>query len=354
MESRQRKLRKEQEIPSGHDPSQYVTRRIVALAADGETVPISLLYRKDTKLDGSAPCFLYGYGAYGIAMPASFSISRLSLVDRGFVHAIAHVRGGKEKGFSWYEAGRRRAKANTFTDFIAAAEHLAREKFTSRGRIVAEGGSAGGLLIGAVANMTTDLFGGFIANVPFVDVLNTMLDDTLPLTPPEWPEWGNPIAHAEDYATVFAYSPYDNVAAKPYAPILVLAGLTDPRVTYWEPAKWVARLRATKTDDNLVALRTNLEAGHQGAAGRFERLKEVALAYAFAREIDEIVDRARIRLAVLEKNGKASKRELKLARVAFVKLEAWRNLIASDRGYEREQLPGFYGTGVVKGSAVGT
>ena len=285
METRARVLRKEQEIPSGHDPSQYVTRRIMAPAADGETVPISLLYRKDSKLDGSAPCFLYGYGAYGIAMPASFSISRLSLVDRGFVHAIAHVRGGKEKGFSWYEAGRRGAKANTFSDFIAAAEHLAREKYTSRGKIVAEGGSAGGLLVGAVANMTTDLFGGFIANVPFVDVLNTMLDDALPLTPPEWPEWGNPIAHAEDYTTIFAYSPYDNVTAKPFAPILVLAGLTDPRVTYWEPAKWVARLRALKTDGNPLLLRTNMEAGHGGAAGRFDALKEKAIELAFALKV---------------------------------------------------------------------
>ncbi len=282
MESRARVLRKEQEIPSGHDPALYVTRRIMAPAADGEAIPISLLYRKDTPLDGSAPCFLYGYGAYGIAMTASFSITRLSLVDRGFVFAIAHVRGGKEKGFSWYEAGRRRAKANTFSDFIAAAEHLAREKYTSRGKIVAEGGSAGGLLVGAVANMTTDLFGGFIANVPFVDVLNTMLDATLPLTPPEWPEWGNPIADAAAYATVLAYSPYDNVSAKPYPPILALAGLTDPRVTYWEPAKWVARLRALKTDGNPLLLRTNMEAGHGGAAGRFDALKEKAIELAFA------------------------------------------------------------------------
>jgi oligopeptidase B len=259
----------------------------MATAADGEKIPISLLYRKDTKLDGSAPCFLYGYGAYGIAMPASFSITRLSLVDRGFVSAIAHVRGGKEKGFAWYESGRRRAKGNTFSDFIAAAEHLVREKYTSRGKLVAEGGSAGGLLVGAVANVTTDLFAGFIANVPFVDVLNTMLDDTLPLTPPEWPEWGNPIAEAGDYATMLAYSPYDNVTAKPYPPILVLAGLTDPRVTYWEPAKWVARLRALKTDDNLLLLRTNMEAGHGGAAGRFDALKEKAIELAFALKVTQ-------------------------------------------------------------------
>ena len=285
MESRKRVLRKEQEVPSGHDPSLYVTRRVMAPAPDGETIPISLLYRKETPLDGSAPALLYGYGAYGIAMPASFSISRLSLVDRGFVYAIAHIRGGKDKGYAWYETGRRASKANTFTDFIAAGEFLAAERFTSRGKIVAEGGSAGGMLIGAVANMTTDLFGGLIANVPFVDVLNTMLDDTLPLTPPEWPEWGNPVAEAADYQTMLAYSPYDNVRAKPYPPILVLAGLTDPRVTYWEPAKWVARLRALKTDGNLLLLRTNMEAGHGGAAGRFDALKETAIEIAFALKV---------------------------------------------------------------------
>ncbi len=285
MESRERVLRKEQEVPSGHDPSQYVTRRVMAPAPDGELVPVSLLYRKDTPLDGSAPALLYGYGAYGIAIPAGFSTTRLSLVDRGFVYAIAHIRGGKEKGYGWYEAGRRAAKKNTFTDFIAAAEYLAAERFTSRGKIVAEGRSAGGMLIGAVTNMTTDLFGGFIATVPFVDVLNTMLDDTLPLTPPEWPEWGNPIASAEDYRTILAYSPTDNVRAKPYPAILALAGLTDPRVTYWEPAKWVAQLRALKTDDNLLLLRTNMEAGHGGAAGRFDALKETAIEIAFALKV---------------------------------------------------------------------
>ena len=285
METRARVLRKEQVVPSGHDPAHYITRRILAPAVDGEAVPVSLLYRKDTKLNGTAPCLLYGYGAYGMAMPAAFSISQLSLVDRGFVFAIAHVRGGKEKGFAWYEAGRRRAKSNTFTDFIAAAEHLAQERYTSRGRIVAEGGSAGGLLVGAVANMATDLFGGFIANVPFVDVLNTMLDESLPLTPPEWPEWGNPILDADDYSTVLAYSPYDNVAARPYPPMLVFAGLTDPRVTYWEPAKWVARLRALKTDGNLLLLHTNMEAGHGGAAGRFDALKEKAIELAFALKV---------------------------------------------------------------------
>ncbi len=285
MESRARVLRKEQEVPSGHDPSLYVTRRVMAPATDGEMIPVSLLYRKDTPLDGSAPALLYGYGAYGLAIPAAFSISRLSLVDRGFVYAVAHIRGGKDKGYGWYETGRRAAKVNTFTDFIAAAEFLVAQRFTSRGRIVAQGGSAGGMLIGAVANMTSDLFGGFVANVPFVDVLNTMLDETLPLTPPEWPEWGNPIADTADYATIQAYSPYDNVTRKPYPPILALAGLTDPRVTYWEPAKWVARLRALKTDDNLLVLRTNMEAGHAGAAGRFDALKETAIEIAFALKV---------------------------------------------------------------------
>lgn len=285
METRERVLRKEQEVPSGHDPSRYVTRRIEARAPDGEAIPISLLYRRDLPLDGSAPALLYGYGAYGIAIPASFSITRLSLVDRGFIYAIAHIRGGKEKGYSWYEAGKRQHKANTFSDFIAAAEHLIAQRFTSRGKIVAEGGSAGGMLMGAVANMSTDLFAGIIAAVPFVDVLNTMLDETLPLTPPEWPEWGNPVERAEDYRTVLSYSPYENVAAKPYPPILVLAGLTDPRVTYWEPAKWVARLRALKTDDHLLLLRTNMDAGHAGAAGRFDALKEKAVELAFALKV---------------------------------------------------------------------
>jgi oligopeptidase B len=275
METRVRVLRKEH-------PAAYVTRRIMAPTADGETVPISILHRRETKLDSSAPLLLYGYGAYGISIPASFSVTRLSLVDRGFVYAIAHIRGGKDKGFAWYENGRREKKQSTFSDFTAAAEHLIRERYTSRGKIVAEGGSAGGLLIGAIANQAGELFGGLIANVPFVDVLNTMLDDGLPLTPPEWPEWGNPIADAKAYETIRAYSPYDNVSAKSYPPMLVLAGLTDPRVTYWEPAKWVAKLRATKSDDNPLLLRTNMEAGHGGAAGRFDALKETAIELAFA------------------------------------------------------------------------
>ena len=283
--TRERVLRKTQEVPSGHDPADYVTRRVHAPAHDRELVPVSLLYRKDTPIDGTAPLLLYGYGAYGIAIPASFSTERLSLVDRGFVYAIAHVRGGKDKGYGWYKAGKREHKMNTFRDFIAAGEHLAAQGFTSRGRIIAHGGSAGGMLMGAVANMAPDLFLGIIAEVPFVDVLNTMLDASLPLTPPEWPEWGNPIESADDYATIAAYSPYDNVRAQDYPHILALAGLTDPRVTYWEPAKWVARLRELKTDDNLLVLRTNMGAGHSGMPGRFDRLREVALAYAFALKI---------------------------------------------------------------------
>jgi oligopeptidase B len=246
---------------------------------------VSLLYRKGTPLDGSTPCLLYGYGAYGIAIPAAFGITRLSLVDRGFVYAIAHIRGGKDKGYRWYTDGRHEKKPNTFSDFVAAAKYLAAEKFTSAGRIVGWGGSAGGLLIGAVANKAPELFAGLIAEVPFVDTLATMLDDTLPLTPPEWPEWGNPILNEADYRLIESYSPYDNVRAQPYPALLVLAGLSDPRVTYWEPAKWVAKLRATKTDTNPIVFRTNMDAGHGGASGRFDRLHETAFATAFALKV---------------------------------------------------------------------
>jgi oligopeptidase B len=248
-------------------------------------VPVSLLYRKGTPLDGSAPLFLYGYGAYGIAIPASFSTSRLSLVDRGFIFAIAHIRGGKDKGYRWYTEGKLEKKVNTFTDFIAAGEYLVKEGYTRRGRIVANGGSAGGMLMGVIANMAPELFLGIIADVPFVDVLNTMLDESLPLTPPEWPEWGNPIKSKKDFETIRSYSPYDNVGRKAYPHIFAYAGLTDPRVTYWEPAKWIARLRHLNASDNLILLKTNMEAGHGGASGRFEALKEVALDYAFALKI---------------------------------------------------------------------
>ncbi len=282
MGTRERVLLKTQEVPSGHDPANYVTRRVMAPAHDGETVPVSVLYRKDTPLDGTAPCLLYGYGSYGISIPAAFNTNILSLVDRGFVYAIAHIRGGKDKGYAWYEAGKKERKTNTFKDFIAAAHYLAAEGFTSHDRIVAHGGSAGGMLMGAVANMAPEAFGAIIAEVPFVDVLTTMLDDTLPLTPPEWPEWGNPIESKTDYETIAAYSPVDNVTSQAYPPILALAGLTDPRVTYWEPAKWVAKLRALKSDDNPVLFRINMDAGHAGASGRFARLEEIAYTHAFA------------------------------------------------------------------------
>jgi oligopeptidase B len=282
MARRERILRKRQEVPSGHDPARYVTRRIMARSHDGEMVPVSILHRADLVMNGRAPCLLYGYGSYGTSISAGFRTNPLSLVDRGFIYAIAHIRGGTEKGWAWYKAGKREHKTNTFRDFIAAGEALAASGFTSRGRIVAHGASAGGMLMGAVANEAPELFAGIVAEVPFVDVLATMLDADLPLTPPEWPEWGNPIADAAAFATIRAYSPYDNVRAQAYPPILAIGGLTDPRVTYWEPAKWVARLRATMTGGGPVLLRTNMAAGHGGASGRFERLSEVALVFAFA------------------------------------------------------------------------
>jgi oligopeptidase B len=282
MRTRERTLLKTQEVPSGHNPDDYVTRRLLAPAPDGEIVPISIVYHRDTKIDGSAPCLLYGYGSYGITIPASFNTNCLSLADRGFIYAIAHIRGGKDKGYDWYENGKRLSKMNTFTDFIAASRHLVEQGFTGHDRIIAQGGSAGGMLMGAIANMAPGNFGGVIAEVPFVDVINTMLDDTLPLTPPEWTEWGNPITSATDYAYMASYSPYDNVVTQNYPPILAVAGLTDPRVTYWEPAKWVAKLREIKTDDNPVLFRINMDAGHAGASGRFSRLEEVAYVYAYA------------------------------------------------------------------------
>ncbi|UPK26807.1 S9 family peptidase [Bradyrhizobium sp. 195] len=282
MVKRTRTLRKRQEIPSGHNAADYVTTRIMAKAQDGAEVPVSILYRRGLTLDGSAPLLLYGYGSYGMAMPASFSANRLSLVDRGFVYAIAHIRGGADKGWGWYLDGKREKKTNSFDDFSASARALIDAKYTGARRIVGHGGSAGGMLMGAVANRAGELFAGIVAEVPFVDVLNTMLDDTLPLTPPEWPEWGNPIESEKDFRTILSYSPYDNVAAKDYPAILAMGGLTDPRVTYWEPAKWIARLRATMRGGGPVLLRTNMGAGHGGASGRFDRLDEVAIVYAFA------------------------------------------------------------------------
>jgi oligopeptidase B len=280
--ARQRILRKKQMTPKGFDASAYVTRRVSARADDGEAVPISLLYRRETPLDGAAPLLIYGYGAYGYVMDANFSTNRLSLVDRGFVYAVAHVRGGTERGWRWYEDGKLAHKPNTFSDFLAATRYLVAEGFAAKNRVVAQGGSAGGMLMGAIANAAPELFAGIIAEVPFVDVLNTMLDDSLPLTPPEWLEWGDPIREPQAFAVIRGYSPYDNVRAQRYPAILALAGLTDPRVTYWEPAKWVAKLRATMTGGGPVLLRVAMEAGHAGAPGRFDRLDDVARAYAFA------------------------------------------------------------------------
>ena len=283
--SRERVLRKQQAIPSGHDPSAYVVRRLSVTTADNEQVPVTVLHRKGQALDGSAPLFLEGYGAYADVFATSFDANVLSLVNRGFVYAIAHIRGGLEKGKRWHNAGRLQNKRNTFDDFIAAAEHLSKAGYTAPGHIVARGDSAGGLLMGVVANMRPDLFAGLVARVPYVDVLNTMLDDSLPLTVNEFPEWGNPIEDVAAYRTIAGYAPYENVAAQPYPHILVTAGISDVRVQYWEPAKWVAKIRAMKTNDARIALVTRMSAGHFGAAGRFEGLDEVALIQAFALDV---------------------------------------------------------------------
>lgn len=282
LKTGERALLKETEIPSGHDSTDYITRRITATSHDGAEVPVTVLHHKDTPLDGTAPCLLYGYGSYGMSMPAGFSANRLSLVDRGFIYATAHIRGGQEKGRAWYEDAKFGKKPNTFHDFIASGKTLAEMKFTCEGNIVIMGGSAGGLLVGASVNMAPDLFAGAIADVPFVDVLNTILDDTLPLTPGEWSQWGNPIESKQAFDDIISYSPYDNVEAKDYPAMLVTAGVSDPRVTYWEPAKWVAKLRTMKTDDNILLLRTNMTSGHFGKSGRFAALEDAARSYAFA------------------------------------------------------------------------
>ena len=282
MNSRQRELRKTQEIPSGHNPDDYVTGRFFATAEDGKRIPITILMKRGTPLNGSAPLYLYGYGSYGISMDADFSIRRFSLVDRGWIYAIAHVRGGSEMGFGWFQDGRRFTKKNTFTDFIACAEELVSRGYGRPGNIVAEGRSAGGLLMGAITNMRPDLWAGVIGGVPFVDVLNTMSDTSLPLTPPEWPEWGNPLESTEAYDYIASYCPYTNIEQKPYPAVLSTGGLTDPRVTYWEPAKWVAKLRPHTTSGRPVLLKMNMGAGHAGSAGRFEFLRELAHDYAFA------------------------------------------------------------------------
>jgi oligopeptidase B len=292
METRTRVLRKAQGVPSGYDPAEYVVRRLLAPTLDGETVPITLLLHWRTQLDGSAPLVLYGYGSYGDGLEANFSTTRLSLVDRGFIFALAHVRGGDEKGQRWHREGMGENKRNTFSDFIAAAEHLVASGVTRRGRIVAMGESAGGALMGAAANMTPDLFLSVVASEPFVDVLNTLLDVGLPLTPGEWPEWGNPIESKAAFDLIRSYCPYENVERKAYPHILACGALADQRVPYWEPAKWVARLRDRKTDDRLLLLRTDLSAGHAGAFSRFGALEESAFIFAFVIKTAGMIEHA--------------------------------------------------------------
>jgi oligopeptidase B len=280
MDSKEKQLMKQQEIVGDFDPNNYHAQRLYAKAEDGTNIPISLVYRKGVKKDGNNPLFLTGYGSYGYSYDASFRSDRLSLLDRGFVCAIAHIRGGQEMGRYWYEDGKLLKKKNTFTDFIACARHLVAEKFTNPGKLFASGGSAGGLLMGAVVNMRPDLFKGIIAEVPFVDVVTTMLDDDIPLTTSEYDEWGDP-REKEYYDYMLSYSPYDNVKAQNYPAMLVTTGLHDSQVQYWEPAKWVAKLRTLKTGKNPLFLYTNMEAGHGGASGRFKRYKEIALVYVF-------------------------------------------------------------------------
>jgi oligopeptidase B len=280
METRERVLQKQDEILGGYDPTLYTAERIFATAEDGTRVPISLVYRTDLFDRGTNPIYLMGYGSYGSSMDPWFSSSRLSLLDRGLVYAIAHVRGGGEMGEAWKEGGRLLNKMNTFTDFIGCAEHLVAEGYGAPGRVAIRGSSAGGLLIGAVLNMRPDLFAVALADVPFVDVLNTMLDPSIPLTVGEYDEWGDP-NQREYYRYIKSYSPYDNVARQDYPDILITASLNDQRVQYWEPAKWAAKLRASKTDDNLLLLKMTMEAGHGGVSGRYDWYREVAFQYAF-------------------------------------------------------------------------
>jgi oligopeptidase B len=272
---------KVQRIPSGYDPSQYVTERIMIPARDGRQIPVSIVYRRGFQKNGQGRVFLYAYGAYGIATQPGFSTSRISLLDRGYAYAIAHIRGGDEMGYGWYLDGTRTHRTNTFNDFVDVGRGLVARHYASAGHIAAQGGSAGGELMGAVVNQAPELFGAVVADVPFVDVVNTMLDDTLPLTPGEWNEWGNPITDATAFRYMLSYSPYDNVRRQAYPPMLITGGLNDPRVTYWEPAKWNARLRAMRTDHHLQLLKINMGAGHGGQSGRWTRLREVAEAYTF-------------------------------------------------------------------------
>lgn len=280
MNTQTRELKKQNEVLGGYDPSRYRSERIYARAGDGTRIPISLVYRHGMARNGRTPTLLYGYGSYGASMDPRFSSNRISLLDRGMIFAIAHIRGGGEMGRPWYENGKLLRKRNTFTDFIACAEHLIAERYTNPQHLAIMGGSAGGLLMGAVTNMRPDLFKAVVAKVPFVDVVNTMLDDSIPLTVIEYEEWGNP-HEKTSYDYMMTYSPYDNVRAQDYPNLLITAGLNDPRVQYWEPAKWTARLRALKTDDNTLLLKTNMGAGHGGASGRYDKLRETAFDYAF-------------------------------------------------------------------------
>jgi oligopeptidase B len=285
METKEKTLLKQQEVVGGtFKPENYQAERIYATAQDGTKIPISLVYRKGTPKNGTAPLYQYAYGSYGYSLDASFSSTRLSILDRGFIFAICHIRGGEEMGRHWYEDGKLLKKKNTFTDFIACSEHLIKENYTSVERLVASGGSAGGLLMGAVVNLRPDLYKAIVADVPFVDVVTTMLDESIPLTTGEFDEWGNP-KEKEYYDYMLSYSPYDNVTAKAYPNLLITTGLHDSQVQYWEPAKWVAKLRTLKTDNNLLLLKTNMDAGHGGASGRFEALKEIALEYIFLFEV---------------------------------------------------------------------
>jgi oligopeptidase B len=272
--------RKVQEIPSGYDKSLYMTERLMAPGRDGTKVPVSIVYRKD-RGKNAGPLHLYAYGSYGIAIPPGFSANRLSLLDRGFAFAIAHIRGGDDLGYEWYLQGKAMKRWNTFNDFVDVGRHLVAEKYTTEKMISAQGGSAGGQVMGVITNAAPDLWRAVIADVPFVDVVNTMQDESLPLTPTEWPEWGNPIKNKADFEYMLSYSPYDNVTKKNYPTLMITGGLNDPRVTYWEPAKWAAKLRHEKTDDNILVLRINMGAGHGGKSGRFDSLHEIAEDYTF-------------------------------------------------------------------------
>jgi oligopeptidase B len=282
---KKQELKKTQEVPSGHNKDDYICKKIFATAHDNEKIPITILYKKGVKLDSNNYLLLYGYGSYGISIPSNFSTNRLSLVDRGIIYAIAHIRGGKEKGYEWYENGKLLNKKNTFLDFISCAKKLCEDKYTSPKKIIAQGGSAGGLLMGYIANESPDLFLGIIAQVPFVDICNTMLDEDLPLTVTEIPEWGDIKNDKKSFLYVKSYSPYDNVKKQNYPHMLVTGGISDPRVTYWEMTKWVAKLRENKTDNNLLLLHMNMTAGHSGASGRFDYLKEIAMEYSFVLKI---------------------------------------------------------------------